>query len=237
MNGALPVASSFVREHLRDPLTLGLLLTIPVLFVVLTADVLEDFARALGGSLAGDGAGALGAGWAAAFLAGALGYFQVASSREADRRLALAGLGPWRVAGGRIGASLALGAVVSVAAFATLAVAQGIEHPAHAAIAIFAFAAIYIGIGAIVGALVRDQLAGSLAVVFVFMVDVFSGPGMSGAGGLAEVTPTRDAAELLISAGVGEASPGADWVSVAVIAGAALSIAFATFWFAARARS
>ena len=104
--------ADFLREHLRARLTLVMLVAIPALFVVASASVLGEFASALGGSVAGDSASALGAGWAAAFLAGALGFFQVASSREADRRLALAGLGAARVAAARISASVILGVLV-----------------------------------------------------------------------------------------------------------------------------
>src|SRR3954452_17346019 len=55
---------------------------------------LKRFAGALGGSLAADAAVSSSVGWAAAFIAGALGFFQAASSRGADRRLVVAGLGP-----------------------------------------------------------------------------------------------------------------------------------------------
>ena len=92
----------FAREQLRAPFTLALLIAIPALFVVSAAGVLSHFAGALGGSLSGDASVALSAGWAAAFISGALGFFQAASSRNADRRLALAGLGAPRVAASRI---------------------------------------------------------------------------------------------------------------------------------------
>ena len=56
----------FAEEQLRAPFTLALLVIIPALFVVSAAGTLSDFADALGGSLAGDAAVALSAGWAAA---------------------------------------------------------------------------------------------------------------------------------------------------------------------------
>ena len=112
----------FAREQLRAPFTLALLVAIPALFVVSAAGVLSDFASALGGSLAGDAAVSLSAGWAAAFISGTLGFFQAASSRGADRRLALAGLGPARVAISRIAASVVLAAVAAAAAFSALVV-------------------------------------------------------------------------------------------------------------------
>lgn len=236
MSGFAEVGGAFLREQLRAPLTLALLVAIPIYFVIIFASVLGDFAAALGGTLAERAATSISAGWAAAFLSGALALFQVASSREADRRLVCAGLGPMRVALARIAAALALGITVSAVAFLTLALRSGIEHPAHAALAIFAFAAIYIGIGALVGAFVSAPLEGSLLVVLVFSVDVFSGPAMTSNGGIGSFTPTRDAADLLIAAGGGQGSPLGDWVTVAGIGLAALAVALGAFWLSARSR-
>src|SRR4051812_45314240 len=110
----------FAREQLRAPFTLALIVTVPVLFVLAAASTLSDFADALGGKLAGTAAVALGAGWAAAFLSGALGFFSAVSAHDADRRLSLAGLGPGRVATSRIAAALLLALVAASAAFAAL---------------------------------------------------------------------------------------------------------------------
>ncbi len=230
-------SASFVREQLRAPLTLVLLIGIPVFFVLIFASVLGEFSTALGGTLATRSATSISAGWAAAFLSGSLGFFQVSSSRGADRRLAAAGLGAARVALSRITAALLLGVIVSAAAFVTLWLRSGIGHPLHAAVAIFAFAAIYIGIGALIGAFVTGQLEGSLLVVLVFTLDAFSGPQMTSGGGAgAFLTPTRDAANLLISAGAGHASPTSDWLSVAVVSLSALMVALGAFWLTARTR-
>jgi hypothetical protein len=231
-------SGSFVREQLRAPLTLALLVAIPAFFVLIFAGVLGEFSNALGGALQTRSATAISAGWAAAFLSGTLAFFMVSSSRGADRRLALAGLGAARVALARIAAALALGIAVSAVAFATLWLRSGITHPLHAAVAILAFAAIYIGIGALIGALVSGALEGSLLVILIFSVDAFSGPQMTSSGGVAALfTPTRRAADLLIAAGGGQGSPAADWVGVAAVALGALAVALAAFWFAARARA
>lgn len=236
LSATLPLTTAFVREHLRAPLTLALLLWIPAFFVLIFASVLGEFAEALGGTLAAQSATAVSAGWAAAFLSGTLAFFQVSSSRGADRRLAAAGVGPRRVALARIAAALAIGVVVSVVAFLTLWLRSGIEHPLHAAVAILSFAVIYIGIGAVIGAFVSDPLNGSLLVVFVFAADAFSGPQMTSSG-LLSYTPTRDAADLVIAAGAGEASPSADWLAMATVALGALAVATAAFWLVARTRS
>lgn len=236
LSAAFPVGGAFVREHLRAPLTLVLLVAIPAFFVLVFASVLGDFADALGGTLAQRAATSISAGWAAAFLAGTLGYFQVASSRGADRRLAAAGLGAGGVAISRIAAAVVLGVVVSAVAFTTLWIRSGVEHPLHVAVAILAFALIYIGVGAAVGALVRSPLEGSLLVVLVFSIDAFSGPQMTSSGGLAAWTPTRDAADVLIAAGSGIGSPNADWLAMALTAVVALGVALGAFLVAARMR-
>jgi hypothetical protein len=236
MSGFAAVTGSFVREQLRAPLTLVLLVAIPGFFVLIFAGVLGEFAKALGGTLEARSATAMSAGWAAAFLSGTLGFFQVSSSRGADRRLAAAGLGPLRVALSRIAASLLLAATVSAVAFVTLWLRSGIGHPLHAAIAVFAFAAIYVGVGAIVGALITAPLEGSLLVMLVWSLDAFSGPQMTSSGG-GLLTPTRDAANLLIAAGAGRGSPEVDWLQVIGVTVLALGAALAAFWLAARTRT
>ena len=236
LSAAVPTVAAFTREHLRAPLTLVLLVVIPVFFVLIFASVLGDFAKALGGTLASQSATAISAGWAAAFLAGTLAFFQVSSSRGADQRLSAAGLGPWRVAMARIAAALAIGLAVSAFAFLTLWLRSGIGHPLHAAAAIASFAMIYIGLGALIGAFVKGALEGSLLILLLFSVDAFSNPEMTSQGAFAW-TPTRDAANLLIAAGGGQGSPSADWVGMAVVAFGALGVALAAFWHAARTRS
>src|SRR6266496_3250831 len=187
---ASAVTISFAREQLRAPLTLVLLVAIPAFFVLIFAGVLGQFAAALGGMLAARSATAISAGWAAAFLSGTLAFFQVASSRGADRRLAAAGLGAGRVALSRISAAVGLGAAVSAVAFATLWLRSGIGHPLHAAVAILSFALIYIGLGALIGAFVNGALEGSLLVLVLFSVDAFTSPEMTSQGAFAW-TPTR----------------------------------------------
>jgi len=226
----------FAREQLRASFTLALLVAIPALFVVSAARVLSDFASALGGSLAGDAAVALSAGWAAAFVSGALGFFQAASSRGADRRLALAGLGPARVAASRIAASVLLAVVAAAAAFAALVLRVEVAHPWHAAVAVIAFALLYLAIGVLVGAVIAAPLEGSLLVVFVFLLDAFGGPGMSG-GSAPPWAISQKAADILIAAGMGAGSPTGDWVKLALVTVGALAASFCVFVASARSRA
>lgn len=229
-------AAAFAREQLRAPFTLALLVAIPALFVVSAAGVLSDFADALGGSLAGDAAVALSAGWAAAFISGALGFFQAVSSRGADRRLALAGLGPARVALSRIAASVVLAVTAAAAAFTALVVRVDVAHPLHAALAVLVFALLYVGIGVLVGSLVTTPLEGSLLVVFVFLLDAFAGPGMSG-GSAPPWAVSQKAADVLVAAGMGTGSPTGDWLNPALVTVTALVAAFLVFVVSARRRS
>ena len=53
--------------------------------------------------------------------------------------------------------------------------------------------------------------------MLVFSLDVFSGPAMTSNGGLANFTPTRDAANLLIAAGGGQGSPASDWLGAVAV--------------------
>lgn len=237
MSDVLVAGGAFVREHLRARLTLVLLVAIPAFFVLIFASVLGDFAAALGGTIDDRATAAISAGWAAAFLSGTLAFFQVTSSRGADRRYALAGMGAGRVAIARIAAALSLAFTVSAVAYLTLWLRSGIGHPVHAAVAVFAFAAIYTGVGALVGVLVSGPLEGSLVVLLIFMVDVFSGPAMTSGGGLGTITPTRLAGDLLIAAGRSRPSAPGDWISVLLTAAGGLAIALGAFWFSARTRT
>ena len=128
-----------------------------------------------------------------------------------------------------------LAVIAAGAAFLALLARSGVAHPWHAAVAVLAFAVIYLAVGVLVGSLISAPLEGSLAVVFVFLLDVFSGPGMA-----AEAAPyaiSRSAADVLIAAGSGSATGAADWVKLAVVTAGAVAVAFGAFVFAARSRA
>ena len=80
----------------------------------------------------------------------------------------------------------------------------GVAHPWHAAAAVLAFAVIYLAVGIVIGSVITAPLEGSLAVAFVFLLDVFSGPGM--AEQAAPYSVSRKAADILIAAGLGQRS-------------------------------
>ena len=99
-----------------------------------------------------------------------------------------------------------------------------------------AFALLYLAIGVLIGSVIRAPLEGSLLVVFVFLLDAFAGPGMS--GGSAPVwAVSQTAADILIASGIGTGSPGGDWVEVSLMTAGALVAAFAVFVASARSRA
>jgi hypothetical protein len=176
------------------------------------------------------------AGWAAAFVSGALGFFQAASSRGADRRLALAGLGPARVAVSRIAASVLLAVVAAAAALGALELRTGIAHPWDAAAAVLAFALLYLAVGVLLGSVIQAPNEGSLLVVLVFLLDAFAATAMTG-GSAPPWAVSQKAADILIAAGMGSGSPTGDWVEAALVTAGALLVAFAVFVASARSRS
>jgi hypothetical protein len=168
----------YLVDYARRPLNLALLVVVPLVFVTLSAGAIADFARLLGGSASIGQLEAATAGWAAAFLAGVAGYFHVSTSRAADRRLAVASSATAPVVAARLTSTLALATVAGSGALLALVVRTDVADLGRAIAATAMFAAIYLGIGALLGALVRSEVNGSLLLVFVWMFDVFFGPAM-----------------------------------------------------------
>ena len=125
--------------------------------------------------------------------------------------------------------------MAAAAGFVALLARTGVTHPWHAAAAVLAFALIYLGVGIAIGSLVAAPLEGSLAVAFVFLLDVFSGPGM--AEQPAPYSLSRKAADILIAAAAGQSSPAADWLKLGIVVVVALTLAFAVFAWSARSRA
>ncbi len=167
-------------EYARRPLNLVLLVTVPVVFVTLSAGVLSDFADILGGVTDLGDVEAATAGWAAAVLAGVAGFFHVSTSRDADRRLAAAGAGADRVVASRLASTVVLALLASTGALVALGARTDLATTPRVIGATVLFALIYAGIGVTVGALVRSEMNGSLVVVFAWIFDVFFGPAMGG---------------------------------------------------------
>lgn len=196
-----------LTEYSRRPFNLVLLVVVPVVFVTLSAGAIADFADLLGGVADFGTVEAATAGWAAAVLAGVAAFFRVSGSREADRRLAVSGAGAGRVVAARLASSLTLALFAAAGGLLALAARTGIADVPRVVGATVLFAVVYVGIGTLVGALVRDEMNGSLIVVFVWMLDVFFGPAMGRSGGITTAFPLHFPTQVVIDVASGHAGP------------------------------
>ncbi|MEU0681337.1 MULTISPECIES: ABC transporter permease [Streptomyces] len=172
---AAPLTRRFLTEAARNPVTVTMLVVVPVVFVAVAAKSVADAAELLGGR-GGARVEAVTAGWAAAFISAIAMYFQARSARATDRRLVLAGLAPARLVTARLATGLVLALVASAAALVTLAARSGIGDAGRTTAGTLMFAVIYLAIGALIGALVAGPVNGTVLVLFVWILDVFLGP-------------------------------------------------------------
>lgn len=174
----------FLADYARNPVNLLMLAVMPMVFVIAAAGSLADAARLLGGPGAPAVAAAT-AGWAAGFLAALAMYFQVSTARESDRRLVSAGLAPARLVSARLLTGAALAVLTVAVALAALAVRTDVNAWLRTILGTAMFALVYLAIGAVVGALVRNPVNGTVLILFIWILDVFLGPAMGSADRLA----------------------------------------------------
>jgi hypothetical protein len=198
----------FISEYGRRPLNVVLLVVVPLVFVILAAGAISDFASIVGFL---DDPGLLGgptAGWAAAFLAGVAGFFHVLGSRDGDRRLSAAGMGARRITAARLISGLLLAVVAAGSAVGALWLRTGITDPVRVIFGTLMFSAIYFGIGAAVGAVARNDVNGSLIVIFIWMLDVFLGPAMAASDvWITRLFPSHFVTLVMLDASSGHAGP------------------------------
>ena len=217
----------FLADYARTGTNLLLLVLVPVTFVIVAAPTLADAAKVLGGARGGPGVETVTAGWAAAFLTGIAMYFQVASSRATDRRLVLAGLPRGRLATARLLTGAGLAVAATAAALIALAARQGLADPARIIAGTAMFAVVYLAIGAVVGALVPTPVNGTVLLLFVWILDVFFGPTLSGsASPVLRVLPTHFISLWTVNQPPGHAGPSTlAWSGVWIVG--ALAAAYA----------
>ncbi|MEN4473889.1 ABC transporter permease [Mycolicibacterium cosmeticum] len=174
----LLLTRSFIADYVRNPVNVVVLVLVPLVFVVVAARSLADAMELLGGRI-GPALETATAGWAAGFLSSLAMYFQIRSARAADKRMLLAGLPSARLIAARAGTGLLLAGLVSAVALIALAVRTGIDSPGRVIAGTLMFALIYMAIGALVGAAIGNPVNGAVVILFIWMVDVFFGPGGS----------------------------------------------------------
>ena len=178
MSAARTTFEMGLREYVRTPVLLALLVFLPAYFVAVFTRVMphETVPVAVAGETVRVGMNAVVAAlmtpMAAALVGGIAGLFLMRSAREADARLALVGAGAPELLVAR-GGVLALAAVVaSLVATAVMAVTHVPDHLGWFVAATVLAALIYGAVGALVG-LVFNRLAGSYVLMFGPLLDIF----------------------------------------------------------------
>jgi len=168
-----------LREFVREPLNLGLVLVLPPLFVHGYGRAMENFPSipfmhgvpqhlgVVNGAMA-----------AAAFLPGIIGLFQVISARQADGRLSLAGFGQDTLFAARFATVGLVAAIASAAAMATMLLEVTPDAPMQAYLALVTAGLLYGLLGMLVGAVLPRELEGSLVLVFITDMDAFLSSGI-----------------------------------------------------------
>ena len=200
----------FLNDYVRNPVNLLLLVVVPIVFVLVASGELASFAKLLGGP-EGPAVELATAGWAAGFIAGVAMYFQMATTRDTDRRVVIAGLPAGRLSLARLVTGGCLAVLAATAAMLALIARTGVNDPARAFAGILMFAGIYVAIGAAVGVVVRNPLNGSVVVLFVWIVDVFFGPAMGATDNVAtRLLPTHYVTLWMIDLPSGHSGPVGD---------------------------
>jgi hypothetical protein len=137
------------------------------------------------------------------------------------------------VVSARLVSGLILAFVAAGTAVVALAVRTGIDDPVRAVAGTFLFAVIYLAIGAAVGAVAKSEVNGSLIVIFIWMFDVFLGPGMAGTDiWITRVFPSHFATLVMMDVGSGHAGPVGDLGWALLWALGALAVATVVFYSA-----
>jgi len=168
-----------VREFLREPVHVVLLVALPPL-------VVEGYGRAMASfpafpfmeAVPGTLGRVNGAVFAAAFLAGLVGLFQVVSAAQADDRLAVCGYSRPELFCSRLGTVLAVSLVSAAVSFGALWWQVSVAAPAAAFAALVLAALTYGLLGVLIGTLLPRELEGSLVLVFVADFDDFLASGI-----------------------------------------------------------
>lgn len=220
----LHLARATALDYVRNPVNLTFLVLVPLVFVLAAADALAQAATLVG---RGDQAPvqAATAGWAASFLAGLAMYFQIAANRAADRRLVLAGLPSARLATARMITGVGIALAVTSVATAALAAGGDLTSPLRVAGGTLVAALIYLGIGAVVAVALPDLLTGSMALLFIWILDVFFGPVLGSSQGVGwRLLPTHFTSLWTVGlpsghpAGAGDVGWSLVWLGVSLVA-------------------
>ncbi|WP_136342287.1 hypothetical protein [Halapricum salinum] len=168
-----------VRAFLREPIQVAVLLALPLVVIEGYGYAMTAFPEFPFMEMNAETMGRLnGAIYAAAFLSGVMGLFQVISAVQADERLQLCGYSRAELFVTRLATVLAASLIVAAVSLAVLLWRVDVALPAVAFLALAAAALVYGLLGMLVGAVLPRALEGSLVLVFLVDADDFLSSGM-----------------------------------------------------------
>lgn len=178
------------REFLRTRVNLVLLVVLPIVLV-------EGFGRAMGvvpdlpfmETLPANQGRMLGALFSTAFVTGLLGLFQIVSAQQADRRLVETGFPFVTLLATRLVTVAGFGLLIAAVSFTVVRASLSVAAPAVAFASLVLAGVTYGLLGVLVGAVVPNELTGSLILVFVADIDGFLGAGLRNPPAVTEVFP------------------------------------------------
>lgn len=171
--------SAHVREFVRRPLHVLFLVVLPPVVIEVYGLAMATFPDLPFLSAPPATMGRInGAVFAAAFLAGLIGLFQVLSATQADERLRLSGFRRAELFASRLAVIVAVSLLATLAAFAVLAQSTTVAAPLVAVGALLLGSLLYGLIGILVGAVAPGELEGSLVLVFLADFDNFLASGL-----------------------------------------------------------
>lgn len=171
--------SAHVREFVRRPLHVLFLVVLPPVVIEVYGMAMATFPDLPFLSAPPATMGRInGAVFAAAFLAGLIGLFQVLSAAQADERLRLSGFRRAELFFSRFAVIVAVSLLATLASFAVLAQSTTVAAPLVAVGALLLGSLCYGLIGVLVGAVAPGELEGSLVLVFLADFDDFLSSGL-----------------------------------------------------------
>ena len=221
-----------VRQYVREPMNIALLLIVPSLLIIAMSGAISTFSNVIGGNL-GERAGTSVSGlWAAAILTGVASFFLAVATSRVDARLVLAGLNAKAVAGAHGLVTVTIALLTTAVSLVILLLTQEVAGIEALFAAIFLAAMIYGSIGSLLSVYVRGDLEGSFVIILVFMLDAFvGGPLASGQGLLTDLFPVHFPSEIAVAAMVGAPIQEEWWIwsaAVLVVIATAALLALST---------
>ncbi|MFC7079330.1 hypothetical protein [Halorussus caseinilyticus] len=189
------------REFFRARVNVVLLVVLPIVLV-------EGFGRAMGvvpdlpfmEAVPANRGRMLGAVFSTAFITGLLGLFQIVSAQRADRRLVQTGYSAAMLLATRLATVAGFGLLVATVSFGVLRASLSLDAPVVAFLALILAGVTYGLLGVLVGAVVPNELTGSLVLVFIADLDGFLGVGLRNPPAVKKLFPLHYAQTLFESA-------------------------------------